>query len=75
MSVPRGVSVVPDSGRRFVSGDDLMLRLKGMRLAIPHPDKPGQIILFTPEDVTVLFHPDFWSQAEESPAPIPDALP
>lgn len=66
MNIPRGVCVVPIyDGRAYMGGDQFMFRPTGMRFSIPHPDKPDQQILFGLEDVTILFHPDFW--------PAPDA--
>lgn len=70
MGIPRGVQVLPAAhGHRYMAGDRFTFNLGALRLAIPHPDRPGQVILFGPEDVTVLFHPEFLPEAPpDSPA-------
>ena len=69
MKVPRGIQTVSsDHSRWFMSGGQFGMPLASMRLSIPHPDKPGQLILFGPEDMTILLHPDFLSETTAPPA-------
>jgi hypothetical protein len=60
MHVQRGVHVLPcDQGRFYLNGERFTFHVGGMRFAIPHPDHPDKMILFGPENVTVLFRPEF----------------
>lgn len=73
MNVPRGVQVLlRGQGRFYLDGERSMFRMGGMRFAIPHPDRPDKIILFGPEDVIVLFHPEFMP---DSVTPVPATQP
>ncbi len=68
MAFQRGVQVLPlDYSRCYTVGDRFQFCLGGMRFAIPHPDQPGRTIIFGPEDVTVLFHPEFQPDAALTP--------
>jgi hypothetical protein len=68
VEIKRGIRVLSGyDGRFHLSGNKFQFDLKAMRLAIPHPERPGDMILFCPEDVSVLFHPEFMSQEQVNP--------